>query len=221
MQFHKHASWRRKWTTGRLREQKRKQLCFCQNILDFLSLKAFGKNNRYEHSSEMSYCLFCSLASSYLDTIFHSDQIKLFVYRGIKFTACSIFMLQWCIQVSLTIHTVHGILLYFCHSLSMSKWLVFHKGICCHKSHALLHSCVFSSCTVGTQHCRSDVNILSSRRNYVPSQGAVLPDRGMLSEPVFFLEPVTINHRRGLFSSLLSLHRAACLLRCLQVKSVI
>lgn len=88
----------------------------------------------------------------------------------------------------------------------MSEWLVFHKGIWCHKLDALLHSCVFSSCTAGnslfTQHCRSGVNILSSGRNYVPSRGGFLPDRGMWSEPVFFLEPVTINHRRALFSSL-------------------
>lgn len=104
----------------------------------------------------------------------------------------------------------------------MSKWLVFHKGICCHKLHALLHSYVFSSGTVGngmfTQHCRSGVNILSSQRNYVTSQGEFLPDRGMLSEPVFFLEPVTINHLRGLFCSPLSPRPAACLIR-LQVKS--
>lgn len=171
----------------------------------------------------MAYCLFCSLDSSYLDTICYSAQIELFVYRANYFTVLSSVVKQklW-IQASVTIHTVHRILLYFCHSLLMSKWLVFHKGICCHKLHALLHSYVFSSGTVGngmfTQHCRSGVNILSSQRNYVTSQGEFLPDRGMLSEPVFFLEPVTINHLRGLFCSPLSPRPAACLIR-LQVKS--
>lgn len=123
---------------------------------------------------------------------------------------------------SLVLDNTHRAQDFAVFSWLMSKWLVFRQGICCHRLHALLHSYVFSSSSVGnglfTQHCRCGVNILSSRRNYVPSQGGFLPDGGMLSEPVF-LEPVTINHRTGLFSSLPSPHPAACLLRSLQVKS--
>lgn len=37
----------------------------------------------------MAYCLFCSLDSSYLDTICYSAQIELFVYRGNYFTVLS------------------------------------------------------------------------------------------------------------------------------------
>lgn len=76
------------------------------------------------------------------------------------------------------------------------KMAFFHKGICCHKLRALLHSYVFFSRTVGNSlfahHSRSGVNILSSQRNYAPLQGGFLPDRHV-QRACFLLR--TCNHQ--------------------------